>query len=426
MYNISRYLLLVALLLQGSAWAQENVSLESVEPKKSTTFQQIKQLSMKSNILNRQLKLQVYLPNDYEKSQQDYSVLYLLDGQYYFHYGIAYQQTSRWRHKSPEFIVVAIDSSDKLQRNLDFGTDSGLANYREFIEKELLDFVDNQYRTSGDRILFGWQSPGYLVTQLLLQRPELFNGYIVASGASSDPETIKSFAGLSLVDEKFLYFAHSPSETWSAKRFGNFIDGLQSSAPKHLRWKSELFDDEDHWSTPHLTINKGLTEYFKGYKPIRFNDLTEFNDFGGYQAVVNYYRLRAEKYSVASDVHYITIFNLLLKSMREGNYQKFDFFMQQFTGEVSGLYPAVWQNKYGQFYLQHKKLAKAKDVYDKAIVLLPNSPLMHMGLGDVYRAQKQNSQAQKSYERAIKLAKTMGDPAISEFSETLKEFKETL
>ena len=74
----------------------------------------------------------------------------------------------------------------------------------------------------------------------------------------------------------------------------------------------------------------------------------------------------------------------------------------------------------------HKKLAKAKDVYDKAIVLLPNSPLMHMGLGDVYRAQKQNALARKAYERGIELAKTMSDPALADFSDTLKKFKETL
>ncbi|MCB0299412.1 MAG: hypothetical protein KDE52_05105, partial [Calditrichaeota bacterium] len=141
------------------------------------------QHTIHSDILQRDQHIQIYLPDAYVSTSRRFPVLYIFDGQFYFYYGVAFQQTSEWQSKSPEFIVVGITTSDKQLRELDFDIDQRRQNYREFLEKELITFVDRTYRTMDDRMIFGWQSAGYLVIETLFQRPDLFTAYFVASGA---------------------------------------------------------------------------------------------------------------------------------------------------------------------------------------------------------------------------------------------------
>ena len=70
--------------------------------------QTFKTIQLKSNILNEDREIQIFLPKGYDKSTKTYSTLYVLDGQFYFYYGVGFQQSFKWRNKSPEFIVVFI------------------------------------------------------------------------------------------------------------------------------------------------------------------------------------------------------------------------------------------------------------------------------------------------------------------------------
>ncbi len=380
-------------------------------------------LTIHSTVLQRDQHIQVYLPEDYSTTSRSYPVLYILDGQHYFYYGVAFQQTSKWRYRSPEFIVAGITTKNKQLRRLDFGSELRFLKYRDFLEKELLPHIEKNYRVSDDRMIFGWQSPGYCVIQVLLERPELFSAYFVASAASVDSIKFEQFARRSLNSEKFLYFARSPDETWLTKVFTKSTALLQKKAPKNLRWKSELFVEEDHWSTPYRTIYRGLTEYYYDYQPLLFESLQDYENAGGIQHLINHYQRRGEKYNVSHEIHPSTIFNLLSLSMRADNYESFDFFMTYFTGEIPGLYPVRWHHRYGQFYLKHEKLQKAQSFFKEALQAMPNSPLLYAGLGDVYQKLGEKQQAEEAYQKAIDLAQKIEDPGLENYKDKLIKLK---
>lgn len=374
------------------------------------------QHTIHSDILQRDQHIQIYLPDAYVSTSRRFPVLYILDGQFYFYYGVAFQQTSEWQSKSPEFIVVGISTSDKQLRELDFDIDQRRQNYREFLEKELITFVDRTYRTMDDRMIFGWQSAGYLVIETLFQRPDLFTAYFVASGAVADSADFEQFAGRGLAAERFLYYTLSSSETWALGAFNDITKKLDEKAPEFLRWKNEMLPEEDHWSTPYRTIYRGITEYYRPFQPLQFDSLEAFELAGGLDQLVSYYQQRGERYGVSPAIHPSTIFNLLMLSMRADDYTSFHFFMNHFTGEVPGLYPARWHHRYGAFYLQHDQPEQALVVYQKAIERMPGEAQLYAGMAEVFLKLGDKKQAAVAYQKAAEIAKAMDDPEWMEYS----------
>ncbi len=379
--------------------------------------------SIKSTILNRNQYLQIYLPKNYSNSSKNFPVLYILDGQYYFYYGVAFQQTSKWRNKSPEYIVVGIKTENKQLRRLDFGSDEKFRKYLNFIEKELIPNIENNYKTSSDRIIFGWQYAGYSVFQALFERPHLFNAYLSASSASADTVLFNKFKKRELNKEKFLYFTYSPSETWLTKDFNSSKKLFQNNKLENFRWSSETFPQEDHWSTPYRTIYRGLTEYYRDYQPLKFKSLEEYENSGGIKNLKNHYEIRGKKYNVSPEIHHSTVFNLLSLSMRADDIEYFELFMNYFTGEITGLFPSRWHNRYGQFYLRHGKLEKASTFYNNSLQVMPESYQLLAGLGDVLIELGKKEKAIESYQQAVKFAEFFEEPDLDNLKEKLSRLE---
>lgn len=104
-----------------------------------------------SKALNQERGIQIYLPDSYESSIQNYPVLYLLDGQRFFTNGVAIQKSLRTPIALPEMIIVGINSSNSLRRTL-YGKES--EKFTSFLKEEVIRFIDTNYRTNKDRIIF--------------------------------------------------------------------------------------------------------------------------------------------------------------------------------------------------------------------------------------------------------------------------------
>ena len=74
--------------------------------------------TIQSKYLDQDRSIQVYLPDSYNESNQNYPVLYVLDGQWYFVNGVAIQKALRTPGHLPEMIVVGIHNENPLRRTL--------------------------------------------------------------------------------------------------------------------------------------------------------------------------------------------------------------------------------------------------------------------------------------------------------------------
>lgn len=148
--------------------------------------------TIKSLILSEDREILVHLPENYNISDKAYPVLYRLDGSQILlteTYVIVNHLTYSYKI-TPEMIIVAIKNIDLDKDMWPVNTKyypeplvPGEANFLRFIKDELLPYIDDSFRTTGERILCGQSLSSVFVLNTFLKQPGLFDSYIAISGS---------------------------------------------------------------------------------------------------------------------------------------------------------------------------------------------------------------------------------------------------
>lgn len=233
-----------------------------------------------SNLLQEEREYQVYLPNSYNKNSSDkkYPVIYLTDGESFFHSLTAVHRSFFTERASlmPECIVVGIINTDRT-RDLtptksayrrdgtreegDKELGGGADTFARFLIEELRPLIDSGYKTSGENILFGHSYGGLFVLSVFLQYTDKFDTYIAIDPAlwwdnaklAKDAEYIlqmKQFSNKTLYvgiaggkrpDNRYIHFS-------VANVF--LEETLPKGKEKGLLYYSKVFPDENHGTIP--------------------------------------------------------------------------------------------------------------------------------------------------------------------------------
>ena len=149
-----------------------------------------------SKIVDQVYELRVSVPEDYGNDAGLRPVIYALDGQWNFNLISDIVGKLSYDGLIPDPIVVAITwagagDQPAAQRARDFspvpiegqpGT-GGAPKFLKVLENEVFPFVESNYRASRERVITGGSFGGLFVTYALLERPDLFRGYVASSGA---------------------------------------------------------------------------------------------------------------------------------------------------------------------------------------------------------------------------------------------------
>jgi predicted alpha/beta superfamily hydrolase len=160
--------------------------------------------SIESEALQENRNVLIHLPDNYSESNKSYPVLYQVMGDSASMLEIlsTVNRLALGEKIIPEMIIVAIETvegKDLWPTNTKFYPEPsaiGATEFLTFIEKDLIPYIENKYRTIDDRILYGQSMTSVFTIYTFLERPELFNSYIASSGAFPDCESF--FKELSL------------------------------------------------------------------------------------------------------------------------------------------------------------------------------------------------------------------------------------
>ncbi len=132
----------------------EEASLPSEEDVKNGSVEDVSVSapSLANNIIEEDLekKIMVYLPADYETSGLDYPVLYFLPG-----FGDCYDDYMKIFSKALDseqvrsMIVVTVDGCNKMDGSF-YANSPVTGNWEDYIAKDLVNFMDENYRTLAD------------------------------------------------------------------------------------------------------------------------------------------------------------------------------------------------------------------------------------------------------------------------------------
>lgn len=234
--------------------------------------------TINSSILDEERTCLISLPDTYNDSEvkKKYPIMILLDG--YTHFkstaGIVHFMGSdrNRNHSMPETIIVAIENVD---RERDFtvtkiktkrpNTMGGGRNFLNFIEKELIPYIDEHYRTEPHRVLAGHSLGGLLTINSYMDENSLFNAYI-----SIDPsiwwdeqmmtEKVDSILPTSLNKKLYLATANQGEASYerNKKRHDTLYTLLKNRTKEYINVKIEYFENENHQSVHLIALYNGL------------------------------------------------------------------------------------------------------------------------------------------------------------------------
>jgi len=379
-------------------------------------------ITMPSKALSQDRSIQVYLPASYHDSSKEYPVLYVLDGQWHFINAVAIQKSVKAPGTLPEMIVVGFVNSNPLRRKL-FGGEKD--KFKRYLTDEVLPFVDAQYRTSKERIIFGWEMSAFFASFAVFDQEQLFDGVILTNGGEISEQEIAQFNQLKNKREHYLYIANSIKDIYTINYSDALSKILTEKADKTLHWNYEKFNDETHQTLPYIAMYQGLKHYYHNFSTLSFSNINEFETLGGMSYLTDYFVKRSKRFGVSPNIPNGTKNHLIWLSWKQDNYEYFDKFMVAFSDVLlTKRYDSIfWQNNFGRFYLKHKNLNAAKHYFDKAIIKFPDSALLHQGLAKVYLAKGEADFARQSFSQAIILAKASNDIKLSEYKADLAKMK---
>jgi predicted alpha/beta superfamily hydrolase len=365
-----------------------------------------KNYTIASKVLKETRNIQIYTPKSYKDSiTKPYPVLYVLDGQEFFNSVVSFQKMLVKREYFPEFIVVGIKTDLRKRRTL-LGKDS--SKFIQFLETELINYVDATYRTSKqkERIFFGWEIAGGIGVDVLANNPSLFSGYILPSPSNLWDFRLnaleKRMKTLDSSNAPFLLVTAAPDENWlnDNKQLRSFFTTKKDNK---LNWRYSILEREQHHSTPFKTINEGIIDYFYNYNPITFRTLKQYEEFGGLAGLKAFYKKRGERFNMSTEISETTKMFILYNAVIENNYEQFLYYEKAFDGHIETSNGANWFHRYAGFYLKHNNTKEALYFYNYAIKKLGDSKLLYRGLGDVYSKMNKKSKAKKAYKKALKI-----------------------
>ena len=257
------YVFIAALLCAPAALAQKTTP--------AVTLPNTEKREINSTKIGQRYELLVSLPDDYASSGKSYPVLYVLDG-WHFPLMAFIQENNTYAKKMPPFIIVNISHGDVgylTLRARDFTptkTDrekvsGGATAFLDFLEHELIPFIDHTYRTvPTDRGLLGHSYGGLFALYALEQRPTLFQRIVAASPAVgwdhrvlfNARERLKALPAPVRLD---LSVGTDNDFTDDTTAFAKLLDELK---PANLDYRFTAYQGENHNSVRLASFAPGL------------------------------------------------------------------------------------------------------------------------------------------------------------------------
>ncbi|WP_264530954.1 alpha/beta hydrolase-fold protein [Flavobacterium sp. N502540] len=373
--------------------------------------------SISSKILNENRKIWIHLPKSARNigsAKQKYPVVYLLDAEGHFSsvVGIIEELSeTNGNTNCPEMIIVGITNTIRNRDLTPTHSDvdppfvpqslsdqsGGGEKFVEFLQKELIPYIDSKYPAAPFKTLIGHSFGGLTALNILTNHTDLFNSYIAI-----DPslwwdrqkfltETKKKLANKNLSKVSlFMAAANTMDEGMNIEKVRedtslltkhirsilDFNDFLENNKKSNLNYEYQYYSDDNHGSVPLIATYDGLRFLFK------FNQL---------------------KLSISEQFN----FNKAVFTKIEKHFENVSKHLG-YTVHV----PENTVNAYGYQSLGKKDMDLAGYLFKLNVANYPKSANVYDSLGDFYEVNGDKKNAIVSYEKALALDENASETKV--------------
>jgi len=245
-----------------------------------------KQYQIRSTILNEERQIAIFMPQAKETDNSKYQVLYVLDGEWHFHYLSALVDKLVASGDLPKMMVVGIFNNNRSKDLTPAGTNDnpkrfgGAKQFLDFITQELQPWVEGNYRTHPYKILAGHSFGGLFTLYSMMERPNAFQAYIALSpslGRNNEQQVkrAQSYFKKTTTFPRRLYLgiANEGGYTLTSTKKFDYIIRNDVVTPFHYKFEQLL--EENHSSITVSGFLQGLKFLYEDINPENLPELDE-------------------------------------------------------------------------------------------------------------------------------------------------------
>ncbi|MEY4926823.1 MAG: hypothetical protein RI894_1259 [Bacteroidota bacterium] len=380
MKNLFQFISLLALFLPALA-AQTSLSQAAST---QSNFGETKSLSLDSETYKTKRTVLLKLPADYERTKIDYPLVYIMDAGDRLKFDFYCQTIDNLveNEEMPPCIIIGVVAAEG-RRNYEFTPVStspkqkdygGATQFLRYLQRDLLPYIDGNYRTSNYRLLIGHSFGALFAAYALVYNPDLFNSVVAISPTLWYNEglyisKLDSLAKKCPSPHSFFFAVGDEGETENSLRPSaiQLYENLKARDCKQFHWQLLEMHDKNHRTTPLFAVPEALAATFKPWKiPLSLQKSIETNTGDPLTLLEKHADFRKKYYNFSFD-------------WSENDY----------------VYLMALP------YLENKNALKAKATLQEALSHYPNSSLILECQGDLAVLQGENEQAKAYYETAL-------------------------
>ena len=230
-----------------------------------------------SKYLNEKRAIEIQLPRSYEiEVDKNYPLMIVLDGDYMFNIVSGSVDYLSYWGDIPENLVVGINQKDtrfqdsSVFDNITYTPISSTASFYDFIVNELIPYFSKNYRVSNFIVIVGQERTANFANFFLLKNDPQIRGVISISPKISENMNRYLNENLSKTNSKIVYTLSSSKRDFESifKNVSELTASLDSIENKNLRFESLIFDKENHYILPSVSVPKSIRSTYSMYSDI--------------------------------------------------------------------------------------------------------------------------------------------------------------
>ena len=343
--------------------------------------------TIRSEVLQEERRIAVFTPGEYGESDEKYQVLYVLDGEWNFHFVSALTDKLVSSGDMPKTVVVGINNNNRSKDLTPPGPHDNEARFGggekflNFLEDELQPWVESKYRTSPYSILAGHSFGGLLTLYSMMKKPGLFQAYMALSPSlgRNNEQQVKSadqFFNRDNVFPESLYLAVGNEGGYTLTSSEKFSRIVRESRRSKMRFRFEVLEKESHVSITTAGFMNGLRFLHDGYNAENLPELDEI-----FLVEAHYERL-SEKYGYAIQVPEHFYQKFVKEQIGEGEYDYALFILEKYrnsypnsedlTYHLANVYLLIGDfARAGEYFLKLKQAGIGDERIDRILQQLP-------------------------------------------------------
>lgn len=335
--------------------------------------------TIKSSFLNERRAIEIQLPRSYEADiKKKYPLMIVMDGDYMFNLVSGSVDYLSFWGDIPENLVVGINQRDSRfddSSNLDpidYTPISSTANFYDFLVNELIPFITKNYRVSNFRILVGHERTANFINFFLLKENPAIRGVVSISPRFTKNIDKYITEKLKGTQSKIIYTLSSSKKDFETI-YGNVKDlskTLDSIENKNFMFKSLIFENENHYILPSVSVPNSIRNIYSLYSDIdkvEYDSIISKLDSSPIEYLQNKYELIKDFYEIDKT---ISINDFLAMEDYIESFEMYELYddLSEIANEE---YPETIVSSYykGRFFEETGQFEKAMYTYKSAYIL---------------------------------------------------------